>query len=213
MHGLLAIEVCPRQTANAAPDHHQVVFLASLDRLACFLPEVSVTQRVCDFESTGMTSPHSVKRWRIVAWAILRGGCKGLGREQSSNPCIGKHATRAHGHAVQEIPARDVAVHAKRAITRSTAVCILEISHIFLRTFHLFLNCTIGLVDGRIGISTGTGVGIGNRDSFKLLPRNAATARAETNPEGASMRFNSSRILRSKSENGVLMSSNLPIRY
>src|ERR1022692_3345990 len=121
-----------------------------------------------------MTSPHSVERRRIVAWAILRGGYGRLGREQSANPWIGEHPTHANRHAVQEIPACDVAAHAKLAIARSTAVFILEVSHISLRTFHLFLNRTIGLVNCCVRISAGSGVGIRNRDSSKLFPSNDA---------------------------------------
>src|SRR5580700_10556264 len=133
--GLLAIEIGRRQTTDAATDHDQIVFLAGVDRLAGFIPEGSVAQCVCDFERPGMTSPHSVERWRIVAGPILRGSCRRLRREHSPQPRAGKGSTHSHRHAVQEIAARDVAVHAEFAIARSMTAFMYEVRHFFYTPF------------------------------------------------------------------------------
>src|SRR4029077_4428595 len=133
--GLLAIKICRRQTTDTATDHDQIVSLASVDRLPCFFPEGSVAQCVCHFESPGMTSPHSMERWRIIAGPILRGSCRRLRREQSPQPWTGKGSAHSNRHAVQEIPARDVAVHAKLAIARSITASPYEVSHFFYTPF------------------------------------------------------------------------------
>jgi hypothetical protein len=58
-----------------------------------------------------------------------------LRREQFPQPWNGKGSTHSNSHAVQEIPARDVAVHAKLAIARSIAAFVYEVSHFFYTPF------------------------------------------------------------------------------
>ena len=82
-----------------------------------------------DFESAGVTSAHSGAGWRIVAGAVLHRGRGHLGREQTAKPWTGKRATHSKCDAVQEIPACDIAVHAKLAVTGSTSVFVVEIRH------------------------------------------------------------------------------------
>src|SRR4029077_6064998 len=47
---------------------------------------------------------------------------------------------------------------------------------LLLCSLQLFLHGTIGLVDGRVGVGAGGGIGIRNRDSSKLLPADHAGA-------------------------------------
>src|SRR5689334_21808650 len=78
---LLAVEISGRQAADAPTHDDEVIILAGVDRLPCLIPKCAITQRVSDFEGTGVTASHSGASRRIVARSILRSRAACFGRE------------------------------------------------------------------------------------------------------------------------------------
>ena len=118
------IEVCGRQPADAAADNHEIVRFARIDRAAGPRPERSVAQRVRHVERSVVAAAHAGQRRRVVAGSVL-GELSGGLRIESAQPRTRHQTSHANRHAVQEVPPRDRAVHAKFAVTDRIALIIV----------------------------------------------------------------------------------------
>src|SRR6266567_1816413 len=66
------VEVSGGQAADAAADNDQIVYLASIFRLARGIPESAVAQAVSGVEGAGMAAAHASERRWIVLGRLLR---------------------------------------------------------------------------------------------------------------------------------------------
>ena len=108
--GRLAIEMRSRKATDAASHNDQVVSFAGVFRLAGRIPEGTVTKAVGNIERSGMAAAHACERRGIVAW-----GLRGIIVSETGGDNIPRHHGCAccHRHAVEKVPARDLAIHSQ----------------------------------------------------------------------------------------------------
>ncbi len=104
----LAVEVGRGEAADASPNDDEVISFAGVLGLANGVPERAIAQGVSRVEGTGMAAAHSGERRRIVGGGLLRAGIIGGEKMPRHHGC-----TRGHCHAVDEIAARDSAMHSQ----------------------------------------------------------------------------------------------------
>ncbi len=112
----LAEEICGRQSADASADDDEVVILAGTYRISERIRAFAVPQAMGKGECSVVIAAHSHARRRVVVRRFFRSelieggrGKQGLRPNASSD----ESSSDADGHAVQEIPARDFAIHAQ----------------------------------------------------------------------------------------------------
>ena len=107
----LAIEMRGGESADAASHDDEVVCLAGILRRASCVPEGAVAQRVRRIERSGMAAAQSGERGRVVGGRLL--GIAVVCGEQMPRH---QGSAGSHGHAVEEVTARDVAFHSQFAV-------------------------------------------------------------------------------------------------
>ncbi len=70
VHG--AVEVCSGEPADATANDDEIVDLIRIGDLAALGPEITIAQTVSALEASGMISPQTRQRRRIVSGSILR---------------------------------------------------------------------------------------------------------------------------------------------
>jgi hypothetical protein len=105
-----AIKVRGGETADAATDDDQIVFLSGIRRRR---PGTAIAQRMSVLEGAGVAAAQAGEQRRVVAECVL--GC--LVRWRCREQRCGCGGGDSHGDAVQKIPPRDGLIHAEEAVT------------------------------------------------------------------------------------------------
>ena len=114
--GALAKEVRRREPAEASAHHHQVVFLAGVDGRGGRRPEAAVPKLVGGGVGAFVAPAQPGEGRRVVARRLLGRVVQPLELEQGAAAYEG--GAGGEGHAVQEIPAADPAIHPEAEVAR-----------------------------------------------------------------------------------------------
>src|SRR5579871_3519406 len=112
----LAIEVSGGETADATTNNDEIVGFTGILGLASGIPEGAVAKTVGGVEGTGMAPAHAGKGWGIVIGRFLRAGGAFRGAQMPWH----HSCARGHRNAIDEVPARDPAMHSQFAVPMVT---------------------------------------------------------------------------------------------